>query len=148
MNNRDAVISELKRIADEHEGKLLPGDIVDEARNTRSPLHSKFEWDDTEAAERYRLWQARQLISVTVDYIGADKDSPLSRVFVSLTPDRKDGGYRTIESVMSDKGYRQRLLDDAMEEMQRFQQKFATLKELAEVFAAMRRARKRKSEAA
>lgn len=144
MSNRDIVIAELKRIADDNDGLLRPNDIVDAARPKQSPLHSKFEWDDSEAAEKYRLWQARQLISVTVDYFGSDKRGMTTRVFVSLTPDRKYGGYRSVETIMSDKDQRRQLLEDALKEMELFQKKYADVQELAEVFAAMKRVKKTK----
>ena len=38
-------------------------DVVAAARDPLSPLHSKFQWDDSKAAHRYRLWQARQIIA-------------------------------------------------------------------------------------
>lgn len=141
-----AVVAELKRIAEENGGQLRPADVVDAARPLESPLHSRFEWDDNEAAQRYRLWQARQLIAVTVEYIGSGKEAILSRVFVSLTSDRRDAaGYRTIESVMTDKDSRSELLADAMKEMETFQKKYAELKELATVFAEMRKVKQRRS---
>jgi hypothetical protein len=136
------IISELRRIAKKHDGLLNPSDVVEEARSKSSPLHGKFEWDDSAAAERYRLWQARQLISVTVEYVGGNKDGVLSRVFVSLSSDRKEeGGYRTIEAVMSRQGSRERLLQDALDDMQTFRDRYSALKELAGVFAAMRKVR-------
>lgn len=133
------VLAELKRIAAEHGGRLRPVDVVAAAKPKTSPLHSRFEWDDTEAAHSYRLWQARQLISVTVDYIGAGEDAVLSRVFVSLSSDRQtDDGYSEITAVMRDPKRRAELLTDALDEMRRFQKKYAELKELSAVFAAMK----------
>ncbi len=136
------VVAELRRIAAEHDGLLNPSDVVMAARSKSSPLHSKFEWDDSEAAERYRLHQARQLISVTVEYIGGQENGMLSRVFVSLTSDRKeDGGYRTIDAVMSNRSSREQLLEDAVNDMETFKARYRELKELADVFAAMRKVR-------
>jgi hypothetical protein len=40
--------------------------------------------------------------------------------------------------VLSDPGYRKQLLADALSEMECFQQKYAALRELVEVFKAMR----------
>lgn len=135
------IVAELHRIAAQHSGKLRPVDVVAAAKSKTSPLHSKFEWDDSAAAQRYRLWQARQLIAVTVEYIGSGDEAVLSRVFVSLTSDRKKGGYRTTVAVLSDTERRKQLLSDATEEMERFEQKYAELKELASVFDAMRKVR-------
>lgn len=142
------ITAELHRIAEKHGGKLRPVDVVKEARSKSSPIHSQFVWDDSVAAQRYRIWQARQLISVTVEYIGGGDEGKLHRVFVSLTSDRsgQGGGYRSINAVLANSDQRQRMLADALEEMERFQEKFSSLKELVRVFAAMRKvkaARKR-----
>lgn len=137
------IITELKRIAAAHNGKLMPADVVESARPKSSPLHSRFEWDNTEAAERYRLWQARQLISVTVEYLGSGEQASLEKVFVSLTTDRDRGGYRSLVTVMSDQQHRERLLEDALDEMRRFHKKYKELNELAAVFEAMKQVSKK-----
>jgi hypothetical protein len=131
---------ELKRLAAENGGELRARDVVDAARENSSPLHTQFEWDDSLAAERYRIAQARALIRVTVEYAG--KPPIKTRVFVSLTSDRRrDGvGYRLTTDVMNSADQQRQLLRDALEEMQRFQIKFRQLRQLADVFAAMREA--------
>ncbi len=43
-------------------GKLTPEQVLDAARPDESPLHGFFEWDDSAAAEAYRIEQARELI--------------------------------------------------------------------------------------
>jgi hypothetical protein len=43
-------------------GKLSPLDVVEAARAKDSPIHGCFDWDDTEAANKWRLEQARELI--------------------------------------------------------------------------------------
>ena len=139
MSNPE-IIAELHRIADENDGNLRPSDVVEAARPAASPLHSQFEWRDTEAAHRYRLHQARQLISVTVEYLESKGEKIRARVFVSLTPDRHtNGGYRVMSACMSSPEYRAQLLSDAREEMRVFQQRYADLRELAAVFSAMRK---------
>lgn len=137
-------LDELKKIAQEHGGILMPEHVVDAAKPVNSILHSKFEWDDTTAAQRYRLWQARQLITIMVEYVKTDKDNTPYQVFVSLKSDRQEGGYRTITSVMSDEQLKNQLLADALEDMEIFQNKYQILKELSIVFAAMKKVKKRK----
>lgn len=139
------VIAELRRIADANRGQLRPIDVVNAARPKASPLHSRFEWDNTKAAQEYRLWQARHLINVTVEYFGGEESSFTGRVFVSLTSDRGDGaGYRSMVSVMSDDQHRARLMQDALEEMDVFKRKYIRLKELADVFVAMSKVKRRR----
>lgn len=136
------VVAALREIADENGGTLTPEAVVSAAKMKSSPLHDKFCWNDSAAAHAHRLWQARQLLRVVVMYIGPPDDRSRTQVFVSLTTDRGGAGYREIEAVLSNKEYREQLLADALEELRRFQVKYSALKELARVFAAIRRVRK------
>lgn len=139
-------ISELKRIAADNNGLLEPATVVREAQPTSSPLHSRFCWDNTEAAHNYRLWQARHLIRVVVEVIDGVKGA--HEVFVSLASDRKgEGGYRVMTEVLSNAQMRAQMLQDALTELNLFQQKYARLKELASVFEAARRVRTRQPSA-
>lgn len=45
-----------------HGGRVTPEIIVEDARDESSPFHDAFEWDDSEAAEKFRLSQARTLL--------------------------------------------------------------------------------------
>lgn len=139
---KSKIVAELHKIAARYDGALLPEVVVSAASNEKSPLHSCFTWDDGIAADQYRLWQARQLIRVSIQIVpGTDK---MERIWVSLTPDRQlDGGYRSLISVMSDKNLRAQLLLDALDDMDCFQAKYQRLKELAAVFSAMKRVRKK-----
>lgn len=137
MDN-DAVAMELSRIKKENGGIIPAEAVVDAARPKKSPLHSHFEWDDSEAAEKWRVHQARNLIRVYVGIIETPNGPKESRVYVSLTKDRGEGGgYRSITDVMGNQEWRAQLLEDALAEMRSFKLKYAVLKELAEVFAAM-----------
>ncbi len=134
---RDVIREELMSIAEEHGGMLRPADVVEFARDPGTALHSKFTWDDGEAAEQYRLWQARRVIRCSVVVIPEKQQE--YKAFVSLTPDRNGitGGYRSIRSVVSNRDLREQLLEDAIREMKVFRRKYAQLKELSEVFSAM-----------
>jgi hypothetical protein len=62
----------LERVA-RPDGMFEPQDVVDAARPASSVLHPYFEWDDSEAAREYRLWQARNLTrAVEVRVLTAD----------------------------------------------------------------------------
>lgn len=137
---------ELLRLANQSGGVLTAEAVVQAARAKASPLHTCFEWSDTLAAQLYRLHQARNLIRVTVEVMEPKAGSEVEvRTFVSLTTDRYSeqggGGYRVMTTVLSDAERRQQMLEDAEAEMNVFEQKYAMLKELADVFAAMRKVR-------
>jgi hypothetical protein len=62
IENREAVRVRLEQIAARHGGRITPEDAIDDARDEDSPLHSAFTWDDSEAAHKQRLHEARTLI--------------------------------------------------------------------------------------
>lgn len=47
-------------------GVLSAEIIIDDARNSNSPLHDLFDWNDSNAAHQYRLYQASRVIRVFV----------------------------------------------------------------------------------
>lgn len=85
-----AIEERLSLIASKNEGSLTPEDVVNDAKYDNSPLHKFFEWDDGEAAAKYRLEQARQLIrSVRVNV--TVKEAVFSVVKYVRNPDLKSG---------------------------------------------------------
>ena len=121
---------ELDVICKANGGLLRPVDVVEFARDTDTELHSRFTWDDTAAAQSYRLWQAREVIRVGVVTVKAD--IPETRAYVSL----HDDGYRTIKSVLRNKERRAAMLEEAFAEFERFEARYRHLEELAKVFDA------------
>ncbi len=139
------IVGFLKELAESAGGALSPAAVVEAARPNNSPIHDQFVWDDTEAAKRFRLQQASELLRVTVELIEVKSESYEVRAFTSLSPDRaKDGqSYRATVAVLTNRQMRAQMLADAMAELDAFQKKYATLSELSEVFAAIRKARKK-----
>lgn len=126
------VRTELMALQKEHR-VLRPETVVEWARkNKKSAIHSAIEWDDTEAAHEYRLWQVRHLIAVNVVNVEGQ------RQILSLSIDRQNGGgYRSIDNIMASPKMRSVLLSDALMELKRVQLKYGALKELAGVWTAM-----------
>ena len=136
MQNK--VTKELLLLAKQNGGILQPAEVVLQARKSNSPLHEYFDWDDSIAAEKWRIEQAQHMIRAVVRIIEQTK-KPV-RVFVSLTPDRgKEGGYREIITVLRNPDQRQQLLRDAVSELESFKQKYSMLTELAAIFMAMKK---------
>jgi hypothetical protein len=59
---REAVRARLEEIAERTGGRLTPEDAIMDARDPESPLHPHFTWDESEAAHKQRLYEARTLI--------------------------------------------------------------------------------------
>lgn len=133
---KERIQREVERLAKLHRGKVTVHHILEAAAAEDSPLHDQFEWDDTEAAQKWRLHQARQLL-LSISIVTPDGSGETIRAMVSLTSDRVGGGgggYRTVVSVLgSDEHYAQ-MLADALAELRVFQKKYAQLKELKVVF--------------
>lgn len=133
----EAYLRELESIAASHRGHLRAADVVEFAKDPETALHSRFTWDDTEAADRWRLQQARQIIRIAVTMYGDDHPMPF-RAFVSLQGDRQSGnGYRALATVLSDEDLRERLLEQARQELEGFRRKYSALIELSKVFEAI-----------
>lgn len=86
----------------ERDGVCTPEALVDEAADPNHPLHSAFEWDDSEAAREYRKYQARKLIArVRIEVRG--NATPR---FVSVSVQSRDGsvreGYAPVEQALGD----------------------------------------------
>lgn len=131
----------LKELASQKGGRLSPKDVVNAARPIKSPIHDRFEWDNTKAAEQYRLEQAKHLIRVTIELMPTPKRGEVKvRTLCSLSSDRGSGkSYRVTEDVMSDEELRKIMLRDALDELQSFERKYACLTELAAVFTAIKK---------
>lgn len=137
MSKIEEVKVELETIAKVNGGILRPADVVKFAEDPETALHSRFEWDDTEAAHAYRLWQARAVIKVHVEVLPQGKTE--TKVFVSLPSDRHSigGGYRLTVDVMSEEEQRREMLTEAKRQFQYWRKRYQQLNELAPVFAAM-----------
>jgi len=69
MNLSVEAVQELKAL-ESRAGKLTPEQVVNAAENESSALHSCFTWDDSEAAARWRLDEARTIIrSVRIETV-------------------------------------------------------------------------------
>ncbi len=122
------------------EGLLKAEDVVQTARHPDHPLHKYFEWDDSEAAEQWRLAQARGLIrKVLVVGPNGDEDGQPIPKYVSLQSDRKKkgGGYRQTNQVVNNKQLLAELEETAKKDIEGVLARYEMLKGLvAKVRAA------------
>lgn len=95
---------------------LLPADVVKVARDPKHPLHKRFDWDDTKAAHKWRLRQARDLIaSVEITW----ETSPGRIVTVQAYHHiREEGtGYYPAETIVQHETMRQALVREMEEDL-------------------------------
>jgi hypothetical protein len=133
------ILHELEQIRASNERHILmPAAVVNFARDENTALHAQFEWDDSVAAERWRLEQARGVIRVAVTIIGKGENQTSVPLYVSLTTDRENGGgYRAIHEVLTDHELQQQMLHDALQELETFRQKYQRLQALEPLWTAV-----------
>lgn len=120
-------------------GELTPAMVLEDAAGHNSPLHPLFEWCDSEAAHRYRLHQARQLIRAIVVRYRETRDSAPKTVhaFVNLRNDDKQHFYTTTVVAMSDEQLRAKAVRQAWAELQAFRKRYGNLIEFGQLFASL-----------
>lgn len=133
--------NELERLEREHQHQLSPEEIVRAASEAKSPLHSAFEWDDAKAATRFRIDQARHLVSlIDVVIIREDQTEGAIRAFVSVTMD-EGRGYASTVHALGDEELRKQVLKRAWQELEAWRHRHAELVEFGRLFSAIDEAR-------
>lgn len=128
----NVVGKELKALADE--GNLSPKTVLGIARDEDNPLHKLFEWDDSVAAEKYRLSQARQIIQQIV-IVNDNPEAPETKeIRAFVTESTNNGHYQLITTVIEDQNKYDMLLAKAKNDLQIFKTKYQDLLEFKELF--------------
>ena len=134
----------LLAIAASNDGRLLPEAIVNAASALDSPLHDEFDWNDEEAAAKYRLVQAgalvRRLRITIVRENSATKTLQVhtTRAFQSRPSQRsRDGGYESVQDILSDADKRTEMIAQVLAEMNAYRKRYADLVELSEIWNAV-----------
>lgn len=126
--------ADAQKIADEiGDNKISPQELLEKARNENSELHKCFEWDDSVAAEKYRLIQARQII-VNLVYKKVAKEEQPVRCF-QISSERTV--YQPTTQFLVQEDEYQTLLKRAKSELESFKRRYSTLTELESVFEAI-----------
>ncbi len=123
------VANEIMSIGD----TATPAQIVDMARDSSTELHKCFEWNDTVAAEKYRLEQARQVVRILViKREDGQEDQPERRFFHK---NEYSEGYKSLEFIVRNETEYEKLLKQALSELHAFKAKYHALSELEEILA-------------
>lgn len=118
----------------ETHGHLTPTIVLDEARSKDSPLHSHFAWDDTDAAERYRLQQAGGLIR-RFRIIRSTEQGRVINVAKFTRTD--DGTYRDTVTVVTTEQLRDQKVLQYMSRLERLRDELAQFEEFAAICLAI-----------
>ena len=130
------------------DGKVTSQSFLEYSRPEESETHSMFEWDDTIAAEKYRLRQAGAIINqleVKLEF----ENSPAHEAEIKVVPIKafmnvsakaptEAGVFINAVTVQQKDEYRNTVLQNALSELRAFQRKYANFSEFSKVFDAIK----------
>lgn len=129
----------LEKLAEQ--GRSTPKQIVEAAKNEKSPLHGYFEWHDDIAAQLYREDQARYMArSIQVKVVDTEGVEREARAFYSAkvvpieNTEAKRGSkqyqYVTIDTVMQDQQIADQVIKDALGQLVSWKNKYSIYRAL------------------
>ena len=122
----------------ERENGITAERLLELSRDKDALLHKCFTWDNTKAAEKYRIYESRQFIGNIVTVAINEKPVEEQRAFVSITETAhaEKGIFKLIITALSSEDTRQIVLKNAMRDWQIFKDKYKGLNELTKAIQA------------
>lgn len=115
-------------------GKLTRELVLDDARDESSIIHECFEWDDSVAAEQYRLTQATSLITnLDIEVESDDRKPVVCRAYVNTSTSHK-GSFVNINHAFQSQETKDLVMQRAIKELQAFERKYHDLKIFSNLF--------------
>ena len=114
-------------------GKFTPMEVLEKAKDETTELHKCFEWNDSIAAEKYRLEQAKNIIRMLV-YEKETKEQAVVRYYAKTETKHV---YQPTKQFLVQEDEYQGLLRRALAELETFKKKYHTLTELEGIFEVM-----------
>ena len=110
--------------------------IVEKARNKETELHKCFEWDDSIAAEKYRLKQAQSVITQLV-IVKNNTSTAHEKTNIRLIVNDGSGTntYKPLTVIVRKEDEYEKLLEKARAELSAFKKKYSCLTELEEILS-------------
>ena len=91
---------------------LTPVSVVERAKNKKSILHKLFEWDDSEAAEQYRLQQARKIVSHVVEVVVIRGNEVEEKAYFNVVAKDEGNVYVSLTEAIKVPSYKRQLLKE------------------------------------
>jgi hypothetical protein len=110
-------------------GMITPRRVLDVARNEKSPLHNLFEWDDSAAAENYRLLQAGQMI-VRIKVQIEERSMSAFQPITIMVDEKPTNGYVSLARVMENNEFKSQILERAIKEINYWNKQYQDVEEL------------------
>ena len=148
------VVGKVLTEIEERDGSVTSKSFLEYSRPEESETHDMFEWDDSIAAEKYRLVQSGKIINqlqVELVRVGdsaprklnieVERQEPVQRVsaFVNVAPKgtRMTASFNNFVNAMSNEEKSKQVLKNALADLKALEEKYRMYEELSDVFAAI-----------
>ena len=128
------VAAAVRRVYDECGGHDLAANVLAAARGGDPALHGYFEWDDSAAAEQFRIEQAQALVRrVKVRLIRQDNPEPvIVRAYIAsrelpAEDDRPPGSFLAIEEIAGASADQAALMESIRRDVSRLRRKYQSV---------------------
>lgn len=129
------VVGEVVEKIEARDGVITREAFLDESRSEDSPTHSMFTWDDTIAAEKWRLAESRKIITSLTIICNTPNDEGLKvPAIINITTEKK-ATYRNIVVALSDEESREIIVERLRREVEQLVERNRHITELAEILS-------------
>lgn len=111
------------------DGGVTPEMLLKASRAKRSPLHNQFEWDDSSAGKRFRLYQARQLLGSITIQVEDGRTREFQNIIVE-TKQAKTRKYYQLDQILSNEDLKKRVLTQVIKQLKTMVKRYQTYKEV------------------
>lgn len=124
---------EIMEICEELES-ATPQQILEKARDSNTELHKCFTWDDTEAAKKWRISEARAVVrNLKIIEQNPDKQSEPTTIRVFYKTDN-ESGYKPTKLILKKPDEYKALVERCRSELLAIKQKFNSISEYEEIW--------------
>ena len=137
------VIQEILKV--EKQDGLTAESLLDKAKEKESPLHDLFDWNNSEAAEKWRLHQARILINEVKIIVGNKEMYAFENVKIAVEDMNKENSsrrYKPIVEILSNEDYRKQVIQSALDSLLYWKEKHSDFVELKPIFISIDKVKK------
>lgn len=116
---------------------LTAENLLEKAKDESSPLHNFFDWNDTSAANQYRLYQARLIINEVKILVGEKELFAFENVNISIQEKQTNREYKPVIEILNNDDYRKQVITTALNNIDYWKEKYAEYKELKPIFVSI-----------
>lgn len=119
-------------------GKITPEEVVSDAKNENTPYHDYFDWDDSVAAFKHRLYQARSILNsiMEVTIVRDDPEPVVIRSFYNVVFS-EERAYVAKDLVFSDDDLSRQVVERALREVRAWLDRYRHYRALSSLVVAL-----------